>query len=213
MSNANIVIVGGTIAAGKSTLVENLAKSTGWQPVQELREGDALQEIILNKLYEGERIHLATVQYYFISNRYKQYEEVHNGLITSILDRGIWEDWFFAKLLMAKEPLEYEHYKVLWSETIEKLVNTYGLPKAYIYVWVDWDTFKERIFSRNRESEILNFNANEQYFKNLLHEYNTNFVKLLKEWNIEPIVIDSVELSKEETLEFALKELKRVKAL
>lgn len=205
---ANIVIVGGTIAAGKSTLVESLSKVTGWPAISELREGDKIQEIILQKLYEGSRIHLATVQYYFISNRYRQYKEISNNLVTSILDRGVWEDWIFSKLLMRPEPKSYEHYKKLWKTTIEKILTQFGKPKAYIFVKVDWDTFKERIYSRSREAEVANFAKNENYFRELLEEYNAHFVEILREWDIEPIVIDSIHLNKEQMLEKTLSELK-----
>ena len=207
---ANLIVVGGTIAAGKSTLVDGIAKVTGWVPVPELREGDKVQEIILEKLYEGKnRIHLATVQYYFLANRYKQYKESCGGLITSILDRAIWEDWFFAKLLMVDEPKSYEHFKELWKTTLEKIVFEYGKPKVYIYAKVNWESFKERIFLRNRETEIKNFEANKEYFKNLLDLYTNDFENLLEEHGIPSIVIETDTMSKEEVVNHAIKELKQ----
>lgn len=211
---ANIVIIGGTIAAGKSTLVANLASTLNWLAVPELRDGDVIQEIILKKLYEGNRLHMSTVQYYFITNRYKQYEDCSKENITSILDRGIWEDWIFSKMLMEKvEPKSYEHYKELWRSTIEKVIAKFGLPKAYIFLTVDWATFRERIYSRNREAEIQNFARNEDYFKALLHEYNTTFVDLLKQWDIDPIVIDTVKLNKQQVTEEVLNQLKARKII
>lgn len=204
---ANLIIIGGTIAAGKSTLVEGLAKHKGFEPVPELREGDIVQEIILQKLYEGTRIHKATIQYYFIANRYKQYKDYSDRLVTSILDRGIWEDWFFALLLMADEKKSYEHYIGLWKSTIKKVLDLYGYPKAYIYVKVDWENFKKRIFSRGREAEIRNFSENEEYFKKLLTQYVDNFEDLLREWDIEPITIDTTVLNQEEVLNEALDQL------
>lgn len=211
---ADIIIVGGTIAAGKSTLVENLAKFENWNAVPELREGDKVQEIILSKLYEGKRLHMATVQYYFITNRYKQYEDCSKEPGTSILDRGIWEDWIFSKLLMENaEPKSYEHYKDLWKTTIEKVVAKFGLPKAYIYLKVDWDTFRTRIYKRNREAEIANFSRNEEYFKGLLHEYNENFVPLLQQWGIEPIVVDTVKLNRAQVTEEVIKQLRERKLI
>ena len=209
VKQANLIIVGGTIAAGKSTLVDGLSKRKGFFAVPELREGDVIQEIILQKLYEGTRIHKATVQYYFIANRYEQYKEVANGHITSILDRGIWEDWFFAILLMEDEPKSYKHYIELWKSTIKKILGSYGYPKAYIYVKVNWETFKERVFSRNREAEVRNFSNNENYFKKLLNKYVSEFEVLLRDWNIEPITINTNNLNKQETLEYAIKELNK----
>ena len=209
MNRANTIIIGGTIASGKSTLVEGLAKHKGFEPVPELREGDVVQDILLQKLYDGTRVHNETIQYYFIANRYAQYKENSGGMITTILDRGIWEDWFFALLLMDHVPKAYEHYKVLWRTTIEKIIKNHGLPKAYIYLKINWDSFKERIFSRNREAEIKNFSENESYFKKLLKEYTENFEDLLKEWGIEPITIDTAKFTKDEVLEYALKELEK----
>lgn len=206
---ANLIIIGGTIAAGKSTLVEGVAKARGFTPVPELRKGDEVQKIILQKLYEGTRIHKATIQFYFIANRYMQYKYESSGLVTSILDRGIWEDWIFAILLMANEKESYQHFLHLWKSTIKKILKLYGYPKAYIYAKVDWENFKKRIFLRNRKAEISNFSKNEAYFRDLLNQYNENFENLLKEWDIEPIVIDTIKYNKDEVLEETLKQLEK----
>ncbi|MCK5807153.1 MAG: deoxynucleoside kinase [Mycoplasmataceae bacterium] len=207
---ANLIIVGGTIAAGKSTLIEGISKRKGFIPIPELREGDLVQKIILEKLYEGTRIHAATIQSYFLTNRYKQYRDSSNGLITSILDRGLWEDWFFALLLMKKEPKSYEHFKKLWKTTIENVLARFGYPKAYIYTKVNWENFKDRIFNRGREAEIENFSANKEYFRALLGEYNDNFVDLLKDFGITPIIIDTNLLTKDEVADKAVEELEKL---
>lgn len=204
---ANLIIIGGTIASGKSTLVEGISKMKGFYPVPELKENDEVQDIILEKLYEGTRIHKATIQYYFIANRYNQYKNFSDGLITSILDRGIWEDWFFAYLLMMDEKKSYKHFKELWKTTIEKILELYGYPKAYIYLKINWENFRERIFSRGREAEIKNFHENELYFKNLLEQYTNHFEDLVKEWGVELITIDTTKYSKDEVLKIALEEL------
>ena len=207
---ANLIIVGGTIAAGKSTLVNSIAKKRGFFPSPELRKDDKVQEIILQKLYEGTRMHKATIQCYFLSNRYKQYKEESQTSVTSILDRGIWEDWFFALLLMEDEQKSYEHYKKLWKKTIVNMIDSYGKPKVYIYLKIDWNTFKERIFSRNRKAEISNFDKNKKYFKQLLNEYDNNFINLLNDSNIKTIVMDTVKLSKEEVFQKTLQELDKL---
>ncbi|MCK5866801.1 MAG: deoxynucleoside kinase [Mycoplasmataceae bacterium] len=207
---ANLIIIGGTIAAGKSTLIEGIAKRKGFISVPELREGDIVQNIILEKLYEGTRIHAATIQSYFLSNRFKQYRDSCSGLVTSILDRGLWEDWFFALLLMKKEPKSYEHFKKLWKSTIINILDRFGYPKAYIYTKVNWENFKDRIFNRGREAEIENFSSNKEYFKNLLNEYNDNFIDLLNDFGIIPIVIDTNELTKEEVADKASEELSKL---
>jgi len=207
---ANLIVVGGTIAAGKSSLVEMLSNEFGWHAEPELRDGDKIQEFILKKLYEGNRIHLATVQYYFLTNRYKQYQDNSETGKLSILDRSVWEDWIFAKLLMKPEPKSYEHYKELWRTTLEKILKRFGSPRAYIFLKVDWLNFKRRIFQRNRQTEVNNFTANQEYFENLLKEYTETFEDILKEWNIPTIVIDTVDKTKEEVFQEATKKLKEL---
>jgi len=208
---ANLIVVGGTIAAGKSSLVKKLSEHFGWHAVPELREGDKIQEFILKKLYEGNRIHLATVQYYFLTNRYKQYQDTSESGKMSILDRSVWEDWIFAKLLMKSEPKSYKHYKELWRTTLEKLLKRFGSPRAYIYLKVDWLNFKRRIFERNRQTEVNNFTANQEYFENLLREYTETFETILKEWNIPTIVIDTVNKTKTEVFQEASRKLKQLR--
>ncbi|MCP4337277.1 MAG: deoxynucleoside kinase [Mycoplasma sp.] len=208
MKKANLIIVGGTVAAGKSTLVDKLSKHLGWNAVAELRENDEVQDIVLKKMYEGKRLHMLTIQCFFINNRLKQYEENFNGKVMSILDRGIWEDLIFAKLWFKDDIKSHEFYIQFWNGYVEKIIKEFGLPKLYVYLLVDWDTFKTRIFNRARKSEIQNFHKNSNFFKELLKEYNTNFINILKKWNIDYIVLDTKKISKEETLNQTLKLLK-----
>ncbi len=213
MKKANLIIIGGTIAAGKSTLVENLSNKFNWYAVPELRENDAVQDIVLKKLYDGTRLHSATIQCYFINNRIKQYEDNSNRKNLSILDRGIWEDWMFAKLWLAEEPKVHKAYIDFWKSSVEKLVNDFGIPKAYVFLSIDWKSFEERIFERNRQSEIQNFNKNKPFFKKLLKEYNDNFINILKDWGIKPLIIKSAKLQPIETLEATIKYLKENKVV
>ena len=210
---ANLIIVGGSVAIGKSTLVNGISKRTGWTPIQEINEDDPLQNTILTQMYEGKRLHLATVQYFFITTRLKVYKENSNSMITSILDRGLWEDDIFAKLLMVNEPKSYKHFRVFWESVIKSTVEKYGCPKAYIFVTADWETFKERIFNRHRDAEIHNFESNKEYFKNLLNEYNNHFEETLRGFGIKPIKIDTINKTPEEVLNEAMIGLKSCSCL
>jgi deoxyadenosine/deoxycytidine kinase len=143
--------------------------------------------------------------------RFKQYEEASKNKVTCVLDRGIWEDWFFAKLLMKKNnPKTYKYFKIFWKNLIKEKIKLFGKPNLYIYLKVDWKTFKKRIFIRGRKEEIDNFDKNKDYFKNLLDEYEKNFVSLLKKWNIKTLVLNTNKLNKDEVLEKTLEELKKI---
>lgn len=206
---SNCIIVGGMIAAGKSSLVESLQKNFDFRPIFEYDENNKLQTLILKKLYEGKRIHIPTTQFYFTSLRYQQYREGDTSVL-SILDRSLWEDYFFAKLLMGPHSKEFKMYEAFWEETIIKMTSEIGKPKAYLFLKIDWPTFKNRIYGRNREIEISNFYNNKDYFEKLLNEYNTNFVPLLIKHGINVITIDTSNLTKEEVLDKAIEELRAV---
>ncbi len=55
---ANLIVVGGPVAVGKSTLVSSL----GYPYVDELIEGNVVQEEILKGTYSGNRVSPEVVQ-------------------------------------------------------------------------------------------------------------------------------------------------------
>ncbi|MCR8612879.1 MAG: deoxynucleoside kinase [Mycoplasma sp.] len=206
---SNSIIIGGPIAVGKSTLTSSLSKKFGWTEVPELDEKSELTNLVLNSLYTGQRLNPATIQSFFLGNRYNRYKKYANGMITTIFDRGILEDEIFAKHVMVSEPKYYEYYKTLLKSITERMFENLGRPKLYVFLEINWETFKERIFKRDRLQEITNFSKNEQYFKDLLNDYNNKFEKILDRWKIKYVRINTNDKSEEEVfkeLEIILEE-------
>lgn len=96
IKNANCIIVGGPIAVGKSSLVAKLP----FIGVQELDDDDQFQNLLLEKLYQKDKIASQILQFDMLLTRFYNYQELANKDKIHVFDRSIFEDSLFAKLLI-----------------------------------------------------------------------------------------------------------------
>ena len=73
---SNNYAIGGMIGAGKSTLSRALAKEIDADIVFELNEKDELQNLLLKKLYEGDKTSAIAFQVYFFCSGF----DIHKNL-------------------------------------------------------------------------------------------------------------------------------------
>ena len=73
---SNSYAIGGMIGAGKSTLSRALAKEIDADIVFELNEKDELQNLLLKKLYEGDKTSAIAFQVYFFCSGF----DIHKNL-------------------------------------------------------------------------------------------------------------------------------------
>ena len=85
--------------------------------------------------------------------------------------------------------------KKLWKSEVNKLIKEHGKPKIYIFLSMNWDTFKERIFKRGRKIEIDTFDQNENFYKIHITEYEKFTINILKSFGINYRKIDTNNLS------------------
>ena len=184
---SNIIVIGGMIAAGKSSLVGSLP----FKAIQELDPNDELQNVLISKMYEGDDIAKQVFQLDIMLSRFDKYKNaVQNKDNKFVFDRSIFEDWIFAKLLLSKIPNVWEYYDSIWNDKINEMVNELGIPELYLILDINWETFMKRIFIRNRKSEVDNFNKNESYFKELFSIYLVELKRMLDKYNIPYIIVD-----------------------
>lgn len=199
MKLANLIVVGGPISVGKSTLVDSL----GLPQVQELDDDDKLQNLLLEMLYKKERMAPELIELYFLQNRVKKYQ-VHSALLqTHVLDRSILESLWFARGTLT--PRGYELFSRLWEKEVTKLFEEYGRPKLYILLTMNWETFKKRIFARGREVEVKNFHENEEYFRQHIVEYEEWMINVFKKFDVNYVKIETDELDAQGVKDIALK--------
>jgi len=111
---ANCIVVGGMIASGKSTLVNELSKDTNFIPIYELddQNKDSLMYILLDHMYRRESISPAVCQLHFVLSRFEKYKNALKEIDdkTAVFDRSIFEDRLFAFYNLIDYPQVYTYY-------------------------------------------------------------------------------------------------------
>ncbi|MCE6056022.1 deoxynucleoside kinase [Mycoplasmopsis agalactiae] len=192
-----IIGISGMISSGKSTLVKKLSD---YYPnsifIEEFSEDDPVFNTFLKWCYEKQPNTDIAFQSFLIESLtdsfYKHKEEFlknHNIIEDHIfLDRFILEHYIFAKATLSKKNKKYfEAFDKLFAHIYDSKCN----PDFALFIDINWETFKQRIFQRGRKVEIDNFYENEEYFKHLLSIYKRTFVDLASKYNIPYAIIDS----------------------
>ena len=204
MDSANLIVVGGPISVGKSTLVASL----DFPQVPEINEDDKLQLLLLEETYKKGRVSAQVIELYFLVDRIAKYKKYSNTLTTHILDRSIFESLWFAKGNMTEK--EYKLFYILWEKEVNKMINEFGKPKLYILLTMTWDTFKERIFTRGREVEVKNFSENEEFFNKHILEYEEHMTEVFNKFDINYVKVKTDGLTPEEVLKASNDAIKEV---
>ena len=88
------------------------------------------------------------------------------------------------------------------------MIKDYGKPKLYILLTMNWDTFKNRLFARGRKVEIVNFEANKEFFKKHIDQYEKHMEEIFINFGINYIKISTDNLSPKEISTIATKKIK-----
>lgn len=154
-----LITIGAMIGAGKTSLAELVANHFNSEVFYESVDDNP----ILPLFYTASEEEIQTKRYpfllqlWFLNTRFKNIKE---ALIkdNNVLDRSIYEDWYFAKVnkdLGRISDLEFSLYEDLLNNMLEELE---GLPKKspdlMIYLSGSFETILERIKKRGREYEL-----------------------------------------------------------
>ena len=191
------IAIGGMIASGKSTLVDNLSKTLNIPAMKEFESDDVVFNTILKWLYEGVKDVEMLLQFYFLHNHWSSQKEYKDSVI---VDKHIIENLIFAQEHLSHNLELLNIYEGLFSQYVKNVHK----PDLYIILEIDWNTFKERINQRGRQQEIDNFDNNTEYFKRLLSTYVSKLVEQCKKQDITYYVLNTSQLSEEETLKKSL---------
>ena len=154
-----LIVVGGMIGLGKSSVAEILGnhfnsevfyESVDDNPILPLFYSESEEEILKNR-------YPFLLQLYFLNTRFKSIKEaLYND--NNVLDRSIYEDWYFAKKNMELgriSELEMNTYEGLLENMLEELKE---LPKKspdiMVYLKGSFETVMKRINLRGRDLEV-----------------------------------------------------------
>lgn len=153
-----IIVIGGMIGLGKTTVAELVSKELGTEVFYESVDDNP----ILPLFYTLEESELQRqrlpflLQLYFLRTRYEAIREAMKE-DNNVLDRSIYEDWYFAKVnhnLGRITDLEMQSYEQLLDSM---MTDIEGMPKKapdlMIYLKASFETVMHRIGLRGRDFE------------------------------------------------------------
>lgn len=154
-----VIVVGGMIGLGKTSVSEVLADAFGTEVFYESVQDNKILPLFYTETEEEiqAKRYPFLLQLWFLDTRFKSIKE---ALVNdkNVLDRSIYEDWYFAKKNMELgriTPLEMEVYENLLDNMMEELKE---LPKKnpdlMVYLKGSFETVLERINMRGREYEL-----------------------------------------------------------
>ena len=214
-----LLVVGGMIGLGKSSVAKILGEHFNSDVFYESVDDNPLLPLFYSESEEEiqRKRYPFLLQLYFLNTRFKSIKE---ALVNdnNVLDRSIYEDWYFAKKNMELgriSELEMNIYENLLNNMMEELESLpKKAPDIMIYLKGSFETVINRINLRGREFEIDD--SLKEYYHFLCEEYDNwvnNYYNASEVLVIDMNVMDVVnnEDDKKKLIEMVENKLKEVR--
>ena len=214
-----LLVVGGMIGLGKSSVAKILGEHFNSDVFYESVDDNPLLPLFYSESEEEiqRKRYPFLLQLYFLNTRFKSIKE---ALVNdnNVLDRSIYEDWYFAKKNMELgriSELEMNIYENLLNNMMEELESLpKKAPDIMIYLKGSFETVINRINLRGREFEIDD--SLKEYYHFLWEEYDNwvnNYYNASEVLVIDMNVMDVVnnEEDKKKLIEMVEEKLKEIR--
>lgn len=154
----SVIVTGGMIGLGKTSVSELLAKSLGSEVFYESVDNNPILPLFYSSTPEEieKNRYPFLLQLHFLDTRFRSIKQAF-GDDRNILDRSIYEDWYFAFInhkLGRISDLEFNIYTQLLDNMMQELE---GMPRKspdlMVYLKGSFETCLSRISLRGREFE------------------------------------------------------------
>lgn len=173
----NSIIIDGVVGVGKSMLLEIVSKEFGLEKFLE----PVSDNPILDKFYHDRGKYAFPLQIFFLNKRFRMLKDAASHPEPTIMDRSIYGDIIFAKLLADGGDMEKDEFN-LYMDLLVNMLDHIEPPKLMIYLKADTDTAIERIKKRGRDYEQI---VEREYWEKLNEEYSSYF----SEYNLSPLLV------------------------
>ena len=214
-----LITIGAMIGAGKTSLAELVANHFNSEVFYESVDDNPILPVFYTASEEEiqAKRYPFLLQLWFLNTRFKSIKE---ALIkdNNVLDRSIYEDWYFAKVnkdLGRISDLEFSLYEDLLNNMLEELEE---LPKKspdlMIYLSGSFETILDRIKKRGREYELdealvsYYYTLWEGYDNWVKHHYKASEVLII---NIDEIDYVNNEEHKQKVLSMIEQKLEEIR--
>ncbi|WP_051295802.1 deoxynucleoside kinase [Eisenibacter elegans] len=163
----SLICVDGVVGAGKTTLGEILCRQLNFSFFKEPVDDNPL----LAKFYHDQERYSFPMQVYFLNKRFRMLKEAAALPNSCLMDRSIYGDVIFARLLMLQGKMSQEEFE-LYEELLFNMLEHVARPKLMVYLQIDVDNAIKRIQERGRDFEQA---VPRQYWELLNQEYEHYF--------------------------------------
>ena len=154
----SVIVIGGMIGAGKTSVAKLLGEELGSQVFFEEVDNNPLLELFYtaDEQEEQEKRYPFLLQLTFLSSRFRS---IKSALVdkNNVLDRSIYEDWYFTKVnhqLGRISELEFKIYEELLNNMMEELDELpKKAPDLIVYLHGSFEEIVRRIGTRGRDFE------------------------------------------------------------
>ena len=174
------VIVDGPVGVGKTSLMDILVKEFNYVSFLE----PVAENPLLDKFYHNRKRYAFPLQIYFLNKRFEVLKSAAK-LKNTVMDRSIYGDVIFAKLLWQSGDMENEEY-VLYKELLANMLEHIEAPKLMIYLKSGIDEVVGKIKKRGRDYEQI---VEREYWENLNGEYEEYF----QSYDVSPLLVINVD--------------------
>ncbi len=169
----SVIVLAGTIGAGKSSLTAMLSEHLGSQAFYESIDDNE----VLPLFYANPEQYAFLLQIYFLNKRFESIKKAMQD-DNNVLDRSIYEDSLLFHLnadLGRATDTEVKVYDELLGNMMEELPYAAHKkhPDLLVHIKVSFETMLDRIEKRGREYEQLSFDPSlYDYYKELNYRYD-----------------------------------------
>lgn len=171
------IVIDGVVGVGKTTLMDLVSSELGYQKFLE----PVVDNPILDKFYKDRKRYAFTLQIFFLNKRFKMLKEAAKVKEKTVMDRSIYGDVIFAKLLNNNKEMSDDEFDI-YMELLANMLDHVDAPKLMIYLKIDTDSAIKRIENRGRDYEQI---VEREYWENLNKEYNDYF----NNYNLSPLLV------------------------
>ena len=170
-----VITVGAMIGAGKSSLAKLIGEHFGTEVFYESVEDNPILPLFYTASEEEiqAKRYPFLLQLYFLDTRFKSIKQALSN-DNNVLDRSIYEDWYFAKVNMELgriSELEFNMYERLLDNMMEELNEMpKKSPDLMVYLSGSFETILHRINKRGRGYELAPDLV--EYYKKLWEGYD-----------------------------------------